>query len=174
VAVNLSPRQLHHPDLAETVARVLAETGISPQRLELEFTEPALLAEPKRVGQLLRAIKAMGVQLALDDFGSGFSSLSLLGSLPIDRFKIDHVFVHDLATPQGAALVRAIIAFARHLDRRVIAEGVETGEQLAFLREHGCDEVQGYYCGRPAPAAEFDRLAKRLQGRGVGPAGSAP
>ncbi|WP_269715160.1 bifunctional diguanylate cyclase/phosphodiesterase [Caulobacter sp. NIBR2454] len=152
VAVNLSPLQLNQPGLSAMVHSVLVNSGLSPQRLELEVTESALFKDYQRALDNLRQLKALGVRIAMDDFGTGYSSLSTLQSFPFDKLKIDKSFVesihrHDRAT----AIVKAVLSLGRSLDIPVVAEGVETGEQLAFLRGENCAEVQGYAIGRPAP-----------------------
>ncbi|WP_369058073.1 EAL domain-containing protein [Caulobacter sp. 73W] len=152
VAVNLSPLQLNQPGLSAMVHGVLVNSGLSPQRLELEVTESALFKDYQRALDNLRQLKALGVRIAMDDFGTGYSSLSTLQSFPFDKLKIDKSFVesihrHDRAT----AIVKAVLSLGRSLDIPVVAEGVETGEQLAFLRGENCAEVQGYAIGRPAP-----------------------
>jgi len=152
IAVNLSPVQLNQPNLAAMVHEVLLETGLAPRRLELEITETALFKDYQRALDNLRRLKALGVRIAMDDFGTGFSSLSTLQSFPFDKIKIDKSFVenihrHDRAT----AIVRAVLSLGRSLEIPVTAEGVETAEQLEFLRGEACAEVQGYAIGRPAP-----------------------
>ncbi|MDG2521562.1 EAL domain-containing protein [Caulobacter segnis] len=152
VAVNLSPLQLNQPGLSAMVHGVLIESGLPPRRLELEVTESALFKDYQRALDNLRQLKALGVRIAMDDFGTGYSSLSTLQSFPFDKLKIDKSFVesihrHDRAT----AIVKAVLSLGRSLDIPVVAEGVETGEQLAFLRGENCAEVQGYAIGRPAP-----------------------
>ncbi|MBT9474029.1 MAG: EAL domain-containing protein [Pseudomonadota bacterium] len=152
IAVNLSPVQLHQTNLAAMVHEVLLESGLAPRRLELEITESALFKDYQRALDNLRRLKALGVRIAMDDFGTGFSSLSTLQSFPFDKIKIDKSFVenihrHDRAT----AIVRAVLGLGRSLDIPVTAEGVETAEQLEFLRSEACAEVQGYAIGRPAP-----------------------
>ena len=152
IAVNLSPVQLHQTNLATTVHEILMETGLAPRRLELEITESALFKDYQRALDNLRRLKALGVRIAMDDFGTGFSSLSTLQSFPFDKIKIDKSFVenihrHDRAT----AIVRAVLSLGRSLEIPVTAEGVETAEQLEFLRSEACTEVQGYAIGRPAP-----------------------
>lgn len=152
IAVNLSPVQLHQTDLPSLVHEVLLDSGLSPGRLELEITETALFKDYQRALDNLRRLKALGVRIAMDDFGTGFSSLSTLQSFPFDKLKIDKSFVenihrHDRAT----AIVRAVLSLGRSLDIPVTAEGVETAEQLEFLRGESCAEVQGYAIGRPAP-----------------------
>lgn len=165
MSVNLSARQFLDPALVETVKRVLAETKLDPRLLELEVTESILIRRGEGVGDALRALKATGLSLAIDDFGTGYSSLGYLKHLPIDRLKIDQSFVHDVATDKDdTTIVVTVIALAHGLGMKVIAEGVETTKQLAFLREHGCDEVQGFLLGRPAPAEEIPDFVKERRG----------
>ena len=152
IAVNLSPIQLHNPALPNLVHEVLITTGLSPSRLELEITESALFKDYQRALDNLRRLKALGVRIAMDDFGTGFSSLSTLQSFPFDKIKIDKSFVenihrHDRAT----VIVRAVLGLGRSLEIPVVAEGVETEEQIIFLRGENCTELQGYAIGRPAP-----------------------
>ena len=162
IAVNVSPHQLRQPGWPETVARVLRETGLSPVHLELEMTETAILQHDDATTAALRELDDMGVGLALDDFGTGYSSLSYLRRYPFDRVKIDRSFVGDItANPHDAALTAAILAMAQSLDLQVVAEGVETLEQAEFLRERGCDELQGYLFSRPLPAEEFTRFLEQ-------------
>jgi len=156
VAVNLSAHQFRREEAAESVARVLAQTGLPPARLELEITESVLIQHAEQVLAKFKVLNDMDVQLSLDDFGTGYSSLSYLKRFPIDKLKIDQSFVRDISTdPDDAAIVTAIIAMAHSLGLEVIAEGVETKEQLAFLKLLGCDKAQGYYFSKPLPAEEF-------------------
>jgi diguanylate cyclase (GGDEF)-like protein/PAS domain S-box-containing protein len=152
IAVNLSPLQLNNPALPTLVHEVLIESGLSPHRLELEITESALFKDYQRALDNLRRLKALGVRIAMDDFGTGFSSLSTLQSFPFDKIKIDKSFVenihrHDRAT----VIVRAVLGLGRSLEIPVVAEGVETEEQIVFLRGEDCAELQGYAIGRPGP-----------------------
>jgi diguanylate cyclase (GGDEF)-like protein/PAS domain S-box-containing protein len=155
MSVNLSALQFRRAGLIETVAGALQRSGLPPHLLELELTESILLQDVENNLEIVRQLKALGVQLSIDDFGTGYSSLSYLKRFAVDRLKIDRSFVRDISTdPDDAAIVRAVIQLARSLRLGVIAEGVETPEQLAFLREEGCEEVQGYLFSRPlAPAA---------------------
>ncbi len=138
---------------------ILTETGLEPRYLELELTETFLMQDSKSTVAVLQALKDMGVQLALDDFGTGYSSLSYLKRFPIDTLKIDQSFVRDLTTDaDDASIVSAVISMGKSLHMRVVAEGVETREQLAFLREQSCPEGQGYYFSRPVLAEEFTQL----------------
>ena len=173
VAVNVSALQFVQPDFAERVRDTLARTGLEPRRLELEITESLLASDVAAAVATLSALKAIGVRLSIDDFGTGYSSLSQLRNLPIDRIKIDRSFVRDLETEaRDAALARTIIAMGGNLDLRVLAEGVETEGQLRFLAEAGCDEIQGYWLGRPLPLPELlealGPIAERVRAHGVG------
>src|SRR5207237_925433 len=153
MAVNLSPRQFQSGDLRKVIASALADTGLDASSLELEITESTAMQNTERTIATLRAIREMGVRIAIDDFGTGHSSLNYLRSFPLDSVKIDQAFIHEIElSPSDRAIVSAIIAMAHGLALRVTAEGVETEEQLAFLRASGCEEVQGYLFGRPAPA----------------------
>ncbi|MFC5372778.1 EAL domain-containing protein [Brevundimonas faecalis] len=156
IAVNLSPVQLSHVDLPRLVHQVLLETGLAPSRLELEITETAMISDMARTTHVLRQLKALGVTIAMDDFGTGYSSLSTLRAFPFDKIKLDRSFMTELdgAAPQSRAIIRAVLTIGESLSIPVLAEGVETPEQLAFLRAQGCDEVQGYLLGRPQPEAD--------------------
>ena len=145
IAVNLSPAQFMHGDVVGLVHSILLETGLAPGRLELEITEGVLIEDFDRGLALLRRLKALGVRISMDDFGSGYSSLSYLQAFPFDKIKIDRAFVINLGrNPQSAAIIRAVIDLGHGLDMSIVAEGVETLEQLAFLADEGCDAVQGY------------------------------
>ena len=151
IAVNLSPVQLAHVDLPRMVHQILIETGLSPYRLELEITETAMISDMERTTHILRQLKLLGVSVAMDDFGTGYSSLSTLRAFPFDKIKLDRTFMSELdGGPQSRAIIRAVLALGESLAIPILAEGVETQEQLTFLREQGCDEVQGYLLGRPA------------------------
>ncbi|PYS91288.1 MAG: hypothetical protein DMF64_12730 [Acidobacteria bacterium] len=164
VAVNLSARQFQRPDLAGMVAGLLAETGVSPNCLELELTESSIMHDTTGAIAVLRELQQMGVRVAVDDFGAGYSSLAYLKHLPIDVLKIDQAFVRDMTSdPNDAAIVMAIITLAHSLKLRVVAEGVETEEHLRFLRLLRCDEMQGYLFSRPLPATEFEHLLEGQQ-----------
>ena len=150
VAVNLSARQFIDGGLVIEVAHALAQTGLPPDLLELEITESIMMEHPDRAAETLLEIKAMGVHVSIDDFGTGFSSLARLKKFPIESLKIDRSFISDVAVdPDDAAIVSAVIAMAHNLRLNVVAEGVETVEQIRFLRERNCDEVQGYLVSRP-------------------------
>jgi PAS domain S-box-containing protein len=156
IALNVSSRQFDQQNLIEIVKDALQDTMISPQCLELEITESTIMRSPEKAIQILMKVKAMGIGITIDDFGTGYSSLSYLKRLPLDFLKIDQSFVKSLASdPNDQAIVMATIAMAHSLNLKTIAEGVETEEQLSFLQEHGCDEIQGYLFSRPLPAEEI-------------------
>jgi len=162
VSVNLSVYQLRQGKLVSLVRQVLQESGLAPHLLELELTESQLLDSVEHIIATFEQLHALGVKLAIDDFGTGYSSLSYLKRFPVDYVKIDQAFIRGLLEgTQDAAITRAIIAMAQSLQLKVVAEGVETREQLQFLREHGCDEVQGYLISRPVDAASFKALLGR-------------
>ena len=159
VAVNVSARQFHYGNLSKAVSDLLDESGLKPQCLELELTESAIMSDVPRAKRMLQELSDLGVRLAIDDFGTGYSSLSQLRWLPLNALKIDRSFVRDLPDNQDAsAIALAIIAMAHSLGLRVVAEGVETPTQLTFLKEHGCDHVQGYLFSPAVPAPEFARF----------------
>lgn len=159
VAVNISAVEFRAKDFLESVRAALEDTCLEPGYLELELTESVLMQDGEGADSVLQALKAMGVQLTIDDFGTGYSSLSYLKRFPIDVLKIDQSFVRDITSdPDNATIVSAVISMGKSLNQRVIAEGVETQEQLAFLQSQGCDEGQGYYFSRPVVAEEFARL----------------
>jgi two-component system CheB/CheR fusion protein len=167
VAINLSSIQFRQKNLVETIARILEETGADPHLIELEITESLLMKNTDEVVETLRKLSDMGLEISIDDFGTGYSSLNYLKRFPIDILKIDRSFVTDIASdPDDATIVRAIIALAHSLHMKVIAEGVEDAAQLEFLREHACDEYQGYYFSKPVPASEMGaKLHKRRTGK---------
>jgi diguanylate cyclase (GGDEF)-like protein len=159
VAVNLSPVQFRYGDLASLVHIILLETGLPAARLELEITEGVLINNPQRALSILRRLKSLGVKIAMDDFGAGYASLSSLQSFPFDKIKIDQMFVTGVEfNPQAAAIVRSIIGLGNALNMPVIAEGVETEAERAFLLHEGCKEMQGYLIGRPSPIAAYADL----------------
>lgn len=159
MSVNFSPRQFQQPGLVEQVRRALNETGLDPRYLEMELTESSIMKDAQLTVRTLRQLKETGVQVSIDDFGTGYSSLSYLKRFPVDILKIDISFVRNSTTdPKDAAIVRAIITLAHSLNLKVIAEGVETEEQLRFLRSLGCDEVQGYLFGMPLPAQALRQI----------------
>lgn len=158
VAVNLSTVQLREEGLATTIRKILMETALDPGALELEITESAIMQESEKAISTLHALRDMGIRITMDDFGTGYSSLSYLKRFPISSLKIDRSFIADvIGNPDDAEIIRAIIAMAHRLRLIVVAEGVETAEQLAFLRREGCNEAQGYFFARPMPAEEFSR-----------------
>jgi len=162
VAVNLSPRQFHSADFLPGVRRILAETGVDPSRVELELTESAVMHDVEHVALLLTELKGMGLRIAVDDFGTGYSSLGYLKRLPLDALKVDRSFIRDVPGDQDdVAITRAVVAMAHSLRLTVVGEGVETEEQLAFLRQIGCDEMQGFLFSRPVDVAEFEAMLRR-------------
>jgi diguanylate cyclase (GGDEF)-like protein len=159
IAVNLSPLQFRRGDLPGLVHSVLFESGLAPGRLELEITEGVLMQDSSRSLMILRRLKSMGILIAMDDFGTGYSSMSYLQSFPFDKIKIDQSFIRQVETnPQSAAIVRAVIGLGHNLGMPVIAEGIETAEQLAFLLGAHCDEIQGYLIGRPMPIEDYSHI----------------
>jgi diguanylate cyclase (GGDEF)-like protein len=168
IAVNLSPIQFRHGDLAGLVHSMLLETGLAPTRLELEITEGVLVEDFGRGVSILRRLKLLGVRIAMDDFGTGYSSLSYLQAFPFDKIKIDQSFISKVkSNPQSAAIVRGVIGLAHGLNLPVLAEGVETSDQLEFLAAESCDEVQGYLMGRPHPISEYSKLVGRDDSAGT-------
>lgn len=162
ISVNLSARQLQKKELSGVIATILRETGLEARFLELEIVESMVMQDVDSTVAIMRELKGLGVQLAMDDFGTGYSSLSYLKRFPFDRLKIDLSFVRDITSDSdSAAIARTIIAMAHNLNLRAIAEGVETKEQLEYLRLHGCDEIQGYYVSRPVSAREFEVLLRK-------------
>jgi diguanylate cyclase (GGDEF)-like protein len=162
IAVNLSSVQFRYGDLPTTVHGILLETGLSSRRLELEITESVLIDDLPRAVSMLRRLKTLGVRIAMDDFGTGYSSLSYLQAFPFDKIKIDQSFISNLEhNPQSATIVRAVIGLARGLELPVVAEGVETKDQRAFLAAEFCDSLQGYLIGRPRPIGDYAELLGR-------------
>jgi diguanylate cyclase (GGDEF)-like protein/PAS domain S-box-containing protein len=165
VAVNLSARQFSAADLLPGIEAILNDTGLEPSCLELELTESLFMNDVTPAVELLHRMKSLGVNLSIDDFGTGYSSFSYLSRFPIDVLKIDRSFVNDIThDANDAAIVASIIALAHNLRLSVIAEGVETAEQLDYLRHQGCDEMQGYYFSKPLPAHEFEQLLRQRRG----------
>ena len=161
MAVNLSAVQFRQSRLPEFVSRTLAEFDLSPEHLELELTEGVAMDNPLGAITVMNDLHERGVRMSIDDFGTGYSSLSYLKRFKVYKLKIDQSFVRDLSTdPEDAAIVEAIIGLSRSLGLKTIAEGVETAEQLTFLRARGCDEAQGYQIGRPMPAEEFEAFLR--------------
>lgn len=161
VAVNVSPRQFRQPGLVQSVADALACTGLAPHLLELEITETTLVHDTRHFTDTLKHLKALGVKLAIDDFGTGYSSMAYLKDFPVDRLKIDKAFVAHLESePTNVAILKAIVALGHGLGVKVVAEGVETDYQRAFLHGIGCDEMQGYLYSRPLPEQAFAQLVR--------------
>ncbi|HEX8978191.1 MAG TPA: EAL domain-containing protein [Parasulfuritortus sp.] len=161
VGVNMSAVQFRRGDVERSIRSALDASGLDPQHLEIELTESVLLEDMDTMLALVKRLKALGIKLAIDDFGTGYSSLSYLKKFKVDRLKIDQSFIRDLASdPDDLAIVQAIVQMARILNLRTVAEGVETAEQLAFLSEQHCDEIQGYYYSRPLPADQFEAFVK--------------
>jgi len=172
IAVNLSARQFRMDNLDTMVARIITETGVDPQLLELELTESLLMDNPEQTVTTLGNLRRYGVRLAVDDFGTGYSSLAYLKRFPIDALKIDRAFISDATTnPEDAAIALAIINLGHSLGLKVVAEGVETESQLEFLREKGCDEMQGFFF---SPAVSADEMESLLRRSGAAPAPQAP
>ncbi len=168
VAVNLSARQFVQANLVSDVARVLDASGLAPGSLELEITESMVMDNPEQAIRTLRQLKSMGIALAIDDFGTGYSSLGYLKRFPIDNIKIDRSFIKDIpGNSDDATITRTIIDMTHNLRLKVVAEGVETEAQLDFLREHGCDEMQGYYFSRPLAEDAFLKLVQAQQNKAV-------
>ena len=160
VAVNVAPMQLNH-DLPKRVAEVLRETGLAPERLEIELTETGIIADRQHALQVMQALKAIGVTVAMDDFGTGYSSLSTLQVFPFDKIKVDKSFIQSVETSvHAAAIVKATLLLGRSLNIPVLAEGVETEQHLAFLREEGCSSVQGFLFGKPMPQEAIHRMIR--------------
>lgn len=161
VAVNVSAVQLFQWDIVDAVASALADAELDGSSLELEITE-SVMVDPKRAIPVLERLKSLGVLVSIDDFGTGYSSLQYLKNMPIDSLKIDRSFIRNLlVNAQDQAIVMAIVSMARHLGLRIIAEGVETADQLRFLRALGCDEIQGFYVSRPLPADRLTEIVRR-------------
>ena len=161
MAVNISAMEFRNENFRESIFAILKYTGLDPRLLELELTESVLMKNAGSTESILKTLRASGVQLAIDDFGTGYSSLSYLRKFPIDALKIDQSFVRQITTsPDETAIVTAVIGMGRSLKLRVIAEGVETTKELAFLQDHRCDQAQGYYFSRPVPPQQFAELLK--------------
>jgi EAL domain-containing protein (putative c-di-GMP-specific phosphodiesterase class I) len=167
IAVNISSVLFRKEDVRRLVTSVLAETGLDPALLEIEITETALMENPEAAANELRELQDLGVRFSIDDFGTGYSSLSRLKLLPVNRLKIDKSFVGSLTTDRSdIAIVRAIISIGRSLNLDIIAEGVETADQVRLLRAEGCQEIQGFYVAPPLPAGELELF---LRERETGP-----
>jgi EAL domain-containing protein (putative c-di-GMP-specific phosphodiesterase class I) len=161
MAVNVSAAQFRHENFLRTVLDALAETGLDPDCLELEVPESVLIKHGTSTATTLKALRSRGIRVAVDDFGTGYSSLGHLHRFPVDTLKIDKSFVHEIGkTGERARVAGAVIALARSLNMRVVAEGVETFEERDFLRENLCDDAQGYYFGHPVSPEKFGELLK--------------
>ena len=159
MAVNISARQFQHPEFTELVSAVLKETGLDPRYLELEITESVAMHDAEKTIATLNNLRVLNLQLSIDDFGTGYSSLSYLKRFPINKLKVDQSFVRNMTTdPNDASITKSVILLGQSLNLSVIAEGVETAEQLALLKQFGCDEVQGYFFSKPVPADDLERL----------------
>jgi predicted signal transduction protein with EAL and GGDEF domain len=167
VCVNISPLQFNQPDLVHYIRSFLDRSGLDPERLELELTESAIMTDGGANIDKLNQLKSLGLDLAIDDFGTGYSSLSYLKRFPINTLKIDQSFVADMNSPDGVAIVDAILALARTLNLRSIAEGIETKDQLAYLAERGCDLMQGYYFDRPLYPEDIPEAVRRDYSRDI-------
>ena len=167
MAVNISAVQFRQEGFCDLIRRILRDTGLAPQYLELELTESLLLADADVTLAVIRELKAIGVSLAIDDFGTGYSSFSYLRQFRVSKIKIDRSFIRDVAVnPDDAAITAAIISMAKNMRLKVIAEGVEDEAQMSFLRSHQCDEIQGYYFSKPLAV---DKVADRLRGNAPEP-----
>jgi EAL domain-containing protein (putative c-di-GMP-specific phosphodiesterase class I) len=162
VALNLSARQFLAPDLADTIRRTLEESGVSSDLVEVEITESSIMTDPEEAIRTLQYLDSIGVKIAIDDFGTGYSSLGYLKRFPLRALKIDQSFVRDITTdPDDATITQAVISMAHSLGLKVIAEGVETKEQLAFLTKYRCDEIQGYILSRAVPEASYGEILEK-------------
>jgi EAL domain-containing protein (putative c-di-GMP-specific phosphodiesterase class I) len=163
MSVNLSARQFNQTHLLHSIKEILAKTGLDPQYLELELTESIVMTDVTASLKVLHEIKSLGVKISVDDFGTGYSSLSYLKDLPLDTLKIDKSFTDDIILhTDKAPIVQTIIALAKNLNLKIVAEGVESYEQVLYLKNHGCDEMQGYYFSRPKLAHEIEPLLVRV------------
>ena len=168
VAVNLSPVHFRSRELIDTIKSVLKETGLAPERLELEITESVLIKDTAAALDILNALKALGVSIAMDDFGTGYSSLGYLNSFPFDKLKIDRSFISSLEDQEKSrAIVRSVLSLGESLQMTITAEGVEKVEQVEFLMREGCQQVQGYFFGRPVPARELTAFLRKWKGFGI-------
>ena len=162
MAVNLSGRQFRTPNLRQKLVQILLNTGCEPDYLELELTESLLIRDSELSIQQLQGLKALGVKIAIDDFGTGYSSLNYLQKFPFNILKIDQCFVRNLHQNEiNSAITKSLISMAHLLNLKVIAEGVETEEELKVLKDYGCNEIQGYLYSRPLPLKDFEDLVKR-------------
>jgi diguanylate cyclase len=164
ISVNLSASQFREAGLVDSIRRALDDVGLPARYLEVELTESAVMSDPEQSVAILEQLSAMGVLVSVDDFGTGYSSMSYLRRFPIDKLKIDRIFINEIASrPEDASIVRAIVSLAHSLKLKVVAEGVETAAQLDFLKTAGCDEYQGYHYSRPLPADQFQRLIRNAR-----------
>lgn len=163
-SINLSPKQFHHPDITNVISKALAESGLNAKYLEIEITEKTIMDDAQEAAKILNAIKATGVQISIDHFGTGYTSISYLKQFPINILKIDQSFTKGIPnTPNDLAIISAIIALAHNLGLEVIAEGVETAEQVQYLASQNCDMVQGYFLSHPLPAQKISLQFKKLR-----------
>lgn len=166
LSLNLSPKDFLQPNLASDIAALLQQTRLDPSHLKLEITETAVMDNPEQTTSKLEKLQKLGVQIAMDDFGTGYSSLSYLQRLPIDILKIDRSFVQTmLENPSNLEIIKAIIGLGKILDLRIVAEGVETQDQLQILQDLGCDLAQGYLLGRPMPLESAEELLAKNPAR---------
>jgi EAL domain-containing protein (putative c-di-GMP-specific phosphodiesterase class I) len=165
LAVNVSPRQLRGRAWLDEIAQAIEAAGIQPSQLEVEITEGLLIEDHGDVVAMLESLRSLGVSIVVDDFGRGYSSLAYLTRFPIDKLKIDRSFVQEISTAENAAIVDAIIVMAHALGMTVVAEGVETPAQEKYLRERGCDEVQGYLYSPGVPAGSLEMVTRALSGQ---------
>ena len=170
VGVNLSIRQLEQADLVETVAGILAETGLSPTNLKLEITESVMMEHAEPILAKLHLLRKMGIKLAIDDFGTGYSSMACLSDFPLDTLKIDRSFIERLNDPDGVAIVQAIVMLAQALHLQVTCEGIETLTQWEQLQTLACDHGQGYYFARPQTSADLSAILTAEAGAASDPA----
>jgi diguanylate cyclase (GGDEF)-like protein len=166
ISVNLSASQFRDSGLVDSIRRALDDAGLQARYLEVELTESAVMSDPEQSIAILEQLSTMGVLVSVDDFGTGYSSMSYLRRFPIDKLKIDRVFINEIVSrPEDASIVRAIVSLAHSLHLKVVAEGVETPAQLDFLKAAGCDEYQGYHFSRPLSAGDFERLIRESRAR---------
>ena len=164
VAVNLSPSQFRQGNIVAIIREALQDARLEPQFLEVELTESTVMSDPEESIVILEELSGMGVLVSVDDFGTGYSSMSYLRRLPIDKLKIDRSFISEVASrSEDALIVRAIVSLAHSLRLKVVAEGVESPEQLEFLKTLGCDQYQGYYYSAALSASQFEELARSRQ-----------
>ncbi len=169
VAVNLSATQFRHQNILQMIHSALTDAGLDARALEIELTESALMTNPEESAGVLKQLRKMGISVAIDDFGTGYSSLSYLRRFPIDKLKIDRSFIRDLTISRtDESIVRAIVSLARSVGLKVVAEGIESAEQLEFVTRLECDQWQGYHCCTPQPAARFEAMLEDRNGTRTG------